>query len=96
MGREFLQSRKHWQAELRGLLDQQATTDQLGATLARLLLQRSNLLDDETRQKYKHNIQLLTELYLDLDQSLSSYQRRQLIKNLHSYADDFRELAATG
>jgi arsenate reductase-like glutaredoxin family protein len=96
LGEEFLQSRQKWQGELQALLQRDDRPGLARDQLVQLLANRPRPDGGEARRKYYANIELLKRLYLDLDRTLSSYQRSQLVRGLSSYADDFRELAATG
>lgn len=95
LGEHNLAFRRHWQQQLRGLVDGRATAD-FGPSLAVLLTapedgQPVTLADTRSR------IRALTrELLLALDQSLSSRQRQHLLDRLAALAGDFEQLARNG
>lgn len=95
LGAAFLETRQDWQEQLRKLLQQRDMPQGSREDLAGLLARRPRPTSGEARRKYDENIELLKQLYLDLDASLSSYQRNKLVAGLTSYADDFRELVVT-
>ena len=78
---------------LKDVLQQRHDGDQFERMLNDLFANRGLGRSDQFKQKLDHNQQRLKQLYLDLDQSLSSDQRRHLINKLHAYAEDFRELS---
>jgi len=93
MGQDFLQSRFAWQSRLKEILQQRHTGEAFDQALFELFGNRRLGRPAGFNQKLKHNQNLLKQLYLDIDQSLTSRQRQRMINKLNGYADDFRELS---
>lgn len=94
MGEEMLAARKVWQQRFRDILTMRnaqpvAFEQQLTALLNDRNFGRSTQFDS----KFAHNSEALIGLYQTLDASLSADQRKHLIKQLNSYADDFVALS---
>lgn len=90
LGERNLAFRRHWQQQLRGLVDGRATAD-FGPPLAVLLTapEDGQPLTD-TRSQVR---ELMRDLLLMLDRSLSSRQRQHLLDRLSALAEDFEQLA---
>ncbi|PIE42502.1 MAG: hypothetical protein CSA49_00395 [Gammaproteobacteria bacterium] len=96
MGREFLQARRAWQTEFKRVLalrDQPLVYQQ---ALTALLLSEGFGQTEAFHKKFAHNEKVLRALYLKLDKSLTSRQRKKAVNNLRGYARDFYELARRG
>lgn len=90
MGEEILQGRLAWQTRFREILalrkNQPAQYEQ---QMSALLIDRNFGRSESFNSKFEHNREALISLYQMLDASLSRDQRKRLIKQLNSYADDF-------
>ncbi len=94
MGAEFIQSRLDWQARLKAALQKRQNTVAFEAAVLELFAQRRMGRSDEYWERFEFNQQLIKQLYLDIDKTLSPSQRQRSIAKLNAYAQDFRELAA--
>ncbi|MDJ0831982.1 MAG: DUF6279 family lipoprotein [Gammaproteobacteria bacterium] len=94
MGAEFIQSRVDWQARLKLALQKRDNESEFEAAVLEIFAQRRMGRTDSYWNKFEFNQQLIKQLYLDIDQSLSESQRQRSIGKLNAYAQDFRELAA--
>ena len=93
MGHDFIASRKSWQQRLARVLEQRQQREQLASSLDALFSERGAHRSPQHQRRYLHNEALLKALYLDIDASLSSYQRTRMVRKLQAYAGDFRELS---
>lgn len=93
MGLEFLNSRLAWQQELQRVLMVRKNEDLFASRFQQLAVSRRLGRSELFQQKFDTNQTLLKALYADIDNSLTSYQRRQIQNRLHSLADDFVRLA---
>lgn len=90
MGEEILQGRLAWQARFREILALRKTQPvQFEQQMSALLLDRNFGRSESFNSKFEHNREAVISLYQTLDASLSRDQRKRLIKQLNSYADDF-------
>ncbi len=94
MGAEFIQSRLDWQARLKAALQKRQNTVAFETAVLELFAQRRMGRSDEYWERFEFNQQLIKQLYLDIDKTLSPSQRQRSIAKLNAYAQDFRELAA--
>lgn len=93
MGAEYLQSRLAWQQRLKPLLQKRNDKEYLEKSLRELLATSRLRHSKSSSTKYQYNRQLLNRLYLSLYRSFSDEQRNYMLKQLTSYAQDFRDLA---
>lgn len=90
MGEEILQGRLAWQTRFREILALRKTQPaQYEQQMRALLIDRNFGRSEQFNSKFEHNSEALISLYQMLDASLSRDQRKRLIKQLNSYADDF-------
>ena len=94
MGAEFIQSRLDWQARLKLALDKRDNETEFEQAVLELFAQRRMFRSESYWEKFEFNQQLLKQLYLDIDKSVTKSQRQSSIAKLNAYAQDFRELAA--
>lgn len=96
MGAEFLEGRKAWQEEFKAILairaDQAAYQARFKALLSSTGFGRTTAFE----KKLEQNKALLSQLYSDIDKSLSDTQRRNTAKRMRKFAKDFQTLAAEG
>lgn len=90
MGEEILQGRLAWQTRFREILALRKTQpEQYAQQMTALLSDREFGRSAQFNSKFDHNSKALITLYQTLDASITHEQRRRLIKQLNSYADDF-------
>lgn len=92
-GRAMLDARLAWQARLRNILQSRRDFDRTQSSLQALLLKLVQPDDSAEQLRYEHDLSLFKALIVDLDKSLSSYQRRHFVKRLRDYQQDFLEIA---
>lgn len=90
MGEEILAARVAWQDRLKEILAlRHPQPAEFEKQLTALLNDRSFGRSAEFNRKLSHNSEMLITLYQTLDASLSPAQRKRLIHQLNSYAEDF-------
>jgi len=94
MGPEIESARLAWQQEFRRVLalrqDRVAYEQAFRALIDNPRFGRSDAL----QKKLDHNSELVVQLYLQLDKTLSQRQRKHMVDKLRSYAEDFQLLSA--
>lgn len=93
MGAEFMQSRVAWQQRLRYIMQRRDERSYLEQALHEIFSTRRRIRTQEYEKKLRENENLLKQLYLQLDKSLTQKQRSRMISKLKNYAADFRELS---
>lgn len=93
MGPEIEASRLAWQQEFKRILLLRRDRVAYEAAFRDLIRNPKFGRSTELQKKLEHNSQLVLQLYLALDKSLSASQRKHMVEKLHSYADDFLILA---
>lgn len=90
MGEEILAARMAWQQRLKEILAlRQHQPAEFERQLTALLDDRSFGRTAEFNRKFAHNSEMLITLYQTLDATLSPSQRKRLMHQLNSYAEDF-------
>lgn len=96
MGEEFLAGRKAWQEEFKAILAIRADEAAYQARFKGLLSSTGFGRTPAFEKKLEQNKTLLSQLYSDIDKSLSDTQRRNTAKRMRKFAKDFQVLAAEG
>jgi hypothetical protein len=87
------EDRQRWQRDAVALLRQQRQPQELGRSLAEMFNKPELRRAEEFIREDKHWDEDLGQLIVDLDRSLSSKQRAQVVRRLSDYAEDFSVLA---
>ena len=94
MGPEIEAARLAWREEFRRVLalrkDRVAYEQAFRTLISNPRFGRSDAL----QEKLDHNSELVVQLYLELDKTLSQRQRDRMVDKLRNYAQDFQLLAA--
>lgn len=93
MGPELAETRLAWQREFRRILELRHDRPAYEAAFRQLLANPTFGRSEALQTKFYRNQQALVALYLELEHSLSTDQRKRMVKKLRSYAGDFRVLA---
>ena len=93
MGPELAETRLAWQREFRRILELRHDRPAYEAAFRQLLANPTFGRSEALQKKFDRNQQALVALYLELEHSLSTDQRKRMVKKLRSYAGDFRVLA---
>ena len=87
------EDRQRWQRDVLALLRQQQAPQELGRSLAEMFDKPELRRSEEFIREDKRWDEDLGRLIVDLDRSLSSKQRAQVVRRLSDYAEDFSVLA---
>lgn len=94
MGPEIESARLAWQQEFKRVLvlrqDRAAYEQAFSSLISNPRFGRSDAL----QKKLDHNSELVVQLYLELNKTLSPRQRKHMVNKLRSYAEDFQLLSA--
>jgi hypothetical protein len=93
MGPGFLYSRRVWQARLFEVLQKRRDDPGFESALTELFANRYLGRTAQHQQDFEFNEGLLRDLYRRLSESMDSYQRAKLVREMRDYANDFRELS---
>lgn len=91
-GVEWLEHRRHVQAEVRSLLNQRTRSPDFGGEFTKLLLSLESMRTTAYRIKAGDNRESTFKLLAQLDPSLSPGQRSHLLGRFESLAKDFERL----
>jgi len=87
------EDRQRWQRDVVALLRQQHPSQELGRSLAEMFDKPELRRSEEFIREDRRWDEDLGQLIVDLDRSLSSKQRAQVVQRLLDYAEDFSVLA---
>lgn len=93
MDADIYATQLRWQEEFHRILLLRNDKPAYDAAFAALLDTPTFGRSEQMQRRLETNQELLVDLYLALEQSLSPSQRRHMVKKLRDYAQDFRELA---
>ncbi|MAR91405.1 MAG: DUF6279 family lipoprotein [Pseudomonadota bacterium] len=93
MGPEVERARLAWQYELRRILEMRGQPEVYAAAFRSLIANPDIGYTPELDAKLAHNSELVVDLYLELDETLTPRQRRHMVDKLRDYAEDFRILS---
>lgn len=93
MHKEFYDTQLLWQQEFRRILQLRGDRAAYEQAFTQLLDTPEFGRSEELQRKLAKNQALLIDLYLALEKSLSTNQRKHMVKKLRDYAADFRELS---
>jgi hypothetical protein len=87
------EDRRQWQRDVIAALKQPRSAQELGASLAEMFNRPERRRSEAFIREDKAWDEDLGQLIVDLDRTLSSKQRAQVVRRLSDYAEDFAELA---
>lgn len=89
MGEEIGAARLAWQQEFKRILQLRKNRAEYELAFRELIRNPKFGRSTKLQEKLERNSQLVLQLYLALDKTLSPSQRKHMVKKLRSYADDF-------
>jgi hypothetical protein len=95
LGLAGLETRKHWQAELKRLLDQTDDPDMFHKGVEQLFVNPDLLYSADYAKTIEHNTDVTLELVTYIANGLDARQRKHLSRMIDSVSEDFVQLACS-
>lgn len=91
---QWIDRRRHWQRQLRALLEAEAAPQQFEARLQNLAMQPDQFDAPDYRRDVEANRLVVVSMLSDLSHTLTPRQRQRFARKLQGYSRDLRRIAA--